>query len=298
MPSTTRGRCEFVTPGALAIVVDDGRTGWAHLAVGEAGAFDRTAYRRANRLVGNVAGAACVEFLIGPSLRWRFSAGATIAVCGISAAITVGGPQAPRGRVHHSTEQTITVPAGALVSLTNVQHGLRGYLAVRGGWDVPAVLGSRSHDTLSGLGPAPLQPGATLAIGTAADRFQSADLVPTLAASHDPLRLRLLPAPRASDLRLPRAALGVFQWQVSPDSNRVGVRLLGPPLPVRRRTASEPLVRGAVQAPPDGQLVVMGPDHPTTGGYPVIGVVADADQDLLAQARPGTVVRLTAVPHA
>lgn len=293
-----RGMCDVVEPGPFSIMVDEGRMGLAHLAVGEAGAFDRAAYRRANRLVGNVAGAACIEFLIGPRLEWHFPANATIAVCGIAATVAVTEPGPPRRQRTSSTEHTIPVPAGACITITDARSGLRGYFAVRGGWDVPQVLGSRSHDTLSGLGPPPLRRGDSLPIGSDVDRYPAADLVPVPATSDDPLRLRLLLAPRPTDLRIPRAALGAFRWQVSPVSDRVGIRLIGPPLPVRRRTASEPLVRGAVQIPPDGQPVIMGPDHPTTGGYPVIGVVADSDIDVLAQARPGTVVRLIDAPNA
>jgi allophanate hydrolase subunit 2 len=105
--------------------------------------------------------------------------------------------------------------------------------------------------------------------------------------------LRLLPAPRGDALQLAATELADLEWTVSPASDRIGVRLEGPSLRVTPQRHSEPLVRGAVQVPPSGQPVIMGPDHPTTGGYPVIGVVADADTDALAQARPGTRVRLT-----
>ena len=275
-------------PGPSAILVDEGRPGWAHVGVTGSGAFDRPAYRLANRLVGNRPGAAAVEFILGP-VSLVFDRRATIAVTGIEAAITL--QRANGSRTPGATHTTISVPADGIVRIAAARSGLRGYLAVRGGWDTPPLLGSRSRDTLAGLGPEPLQAGHNVPIGSDVGPFPATDHAPALAPPPR-LVLRLLTAPRAAALQLRRNELEHLEWAVSPASDRVGIRLSGPPLPVTTQAASEPLVRGAVQIPPDGQPVIMGPDHPTTGGYPVIGVVAESDTDLMAQARPGTRVRL------
>lgn len=291
---------EVVAAPAQALIVDEGRHGWAHLAVTRAGAYDRRAFARANRLVGNAPGAAAIEYVLGP-LTLRFHGAATVAVSGVAAQVQVLGAGRSLSR---GTEETITVPAGALLSITLAEAGLRGYIAVRGGIDAPTTLGSRSSDTLSGLGPAPLRSGGFLARGTATADFPAAgravgDLPGARPDRGHVLDLRLLPAPRSHLLRITPDELAALRWTVSPESNRVGLRLAGTAVGVEvaPSAASEPLVRGAVQVPPDGQPVIMGPDHPTTGGYPVVGVVAAIDSDALAQARPGGIVRLVPAGH-
>ncbi|MCM0678423.1 biotin-dependent carboxyltransferase family protein, partial [Micromonospora phytophila] len=171
------------------------------------------------------------------------------------------------------------------------RRGLRSWLAVAGGLDVPPVLGSRATDTLSGLGPPPLRDGDRLPLGTPVGPPAPVDV--TVAASPPPeLRLALRLGPR-HDWFTPTALdrlLGTA-YTISPVGNRVGARLTGAPLPraVAGELPSEGIVLGAVQVPADGQPLVFLADHPTTGGYPVIGVVADVTP--LAQARPGTTVR-------
>jgi allophanate hydrolase subunit 2 len=155
------------------------------------------------------------------------------------------------------------------------------------------VLGSRSTDTLSGLGPAPLGPGTRLLLGEPVGEPRGAD-VPMLRWHPDSVRVRVLPGPRldwfAADAL---ETLTSRTYTVSPESNRVGVRLVGEPLVRRRREElpSEGLVLGAVQVPAAGRPLVFLNDHPTTGGYPVIGVVAPAELAVCAQLRPGTAVR-------
>jgi allophanate hydrolase subunit 2 len=176
---------------------------------------------------------------------------------------------------------------------------VRSYVAVRGGLDVPAVLGSRSTDLLSGLGPSRLRPGDVIAVGDVARlRWEVPDAV-VIAADVD---LPLLPGPRL-DLFAAEAfaRLLAAPYVVTPDSNRVALRLDGEPL---HRTsggelASEGLVRGALQVPPSGQPVLFLADHPVTGGYPVVAVVPDAATDRAAQARPGSRItfRVVESPH-
>jgi allophanate hydrolase subunit 2 len=164
---------------------------------------------------------------------------------------------------------------------------------VRGGVDVPVVLGSRSTDTLSGLGPPRLTTGASLPVGTLAADEPFVDVAPVRPPSSAPV-LRVLPGPRR-DWLAPTAwtALTGQEWTVSADSDRVGLRLDGPVLE-RVRTdelPSEGLVPGALQVPPDGAPVLFIADHPVTGGYPVLAVVATADLPAAAQLRPGDRLR-------
>jgi biotin-dependent carboxylase-like uncharacterized protein len=167
--------------------------------------------------------------------------------------------------------------------------GLRTYLAVRGGVDVPPVLGSRSTDTLSGLGPAPLAPGDRLPVGDLRGAEPFVDVAPVRAPSSEPV-LRVLPGPRRDWLD-PAAwtELTTRPWTVTANSNRVGLRLDGPRLARARdgELPSEGLVPGALQVPPDGAPVLFLADHPVTGGYPVLAVVVTADLPAAAQLRPG-----------
>jgi len=177
--------------------------------------------------------------------------------------------------------------------------GLRTYLSVRGGIAVPTVLGSRSTETLAGLGPAPVRAGDRLPVGAPPRRFPSVDVAPVPPPSAGTVVLRAIPGPRADWLANPDA-LTAGPWTVASRSDRVGVRLEGPPLgyPASRagqELASEGVVRGALQVPPNGQPVLFLADHPVTGGYPVAAVVLGADVDRAAQARPGQGVRIRLV---
>jgi allophanate hydrolase subunit 2 len=156
---------------------------------------------------------------------------------------------------------------------------------------VPPVLGSRSTDTLSGLGPAPLTDGVVLPLGE--PTTASSTVEPVVGPVDGPVRLRIRLGPRVEWFtEAATEALCGSPYTVSPMSNRVGARLVGAALPRSQagELPSEGIVLGAVQVPPDGQPLVFLADHPTTGGYPVIAVVAEPDLPLLAQARPGTTV--------
>ncbi len=184
--------------------------------------------------------------------------------------------------------EPVAVPAGAQLRIGPARYGVRGYLAVDGGIAVPPVLGSRSTDTLSGLGPAPLADGDLLPLGPPTTP-STVDFLPW-SAPPSTVELRVRPGPRADWFA---DALPGRAYTVSPVSNRIAVRLTGPPLTRIRQDElpSEGLVLGAVQVPADGQPLVFLADHPTTGGYPVIAVVHPTDLFLLAQAAPGATVR-------
>jgi len=281
---------EVVRPGLLTTVQDRGRVGYAHLGVPRAGALDPPALLAANRLVGNPDEAAGLETTLnGVGLRTEVAT--TLAVTGAPARVTVDGEEVGFG-------EAVTVPAGAAVDIGSAVVGVRSYVAFAGGVTVTPVLGSRSTDTLSGLGPPPLRAGFVLPIGRSSGAVELPDgRVAVDPRTGGPIELRLRLGPRHDWFpTAARDALFAGPYALSVKSNRVGARLNGPEL--RRSTAgelpSEGIVLGAVQVPGDGQPLIFLADHPTTGGYPVIGVVETADLALLGQARPGTAVTFVA----
>jgi biotin-dependent carboxylase-like uncharacterized protein len=188
----------------------------------------------------------------------------------------------------------VTVPAGTVVSLEPARTGVRTYLAVAGGIDVPPVLGSRSTDTLAFVGPPVVVPGTVLPVGESLGGPRPVD-VPRLPAGRRMLRLHR--GPRADWFVADALSLlAREEYVVTHDANRIGLRLRGPALHRTDATelASEGLVPGAVQVPPDGQPVILLHDHPVTGGYPVIAVVDSRDLPVCAQLRPGDALRFTA----
>lgn len=281
----TRRAVEVVRAGALTTVQDLGRAGHRHLGVPRAGALDVPAHRLANRLVGNPEQAATLESTVtGLALRARCPV--TAAVTGAPCPVRIDGRPAPWGAL-------VRVPAGAVLELGPATHGVRSHLALAGGIDVEPVLGSRSADLLSGLGPPPLRDGDVLPLGAAGRPVAYPDAAPCPGPPTE-LVLPLIPGPR-DDWFAPGALrlLATARYTVAAASNRVGLRTEGPPLPRARdgELPSEGMVLGAVQVPPDGRPLVFLADHPTTGGYPVIGVVPEEALFSAAQARPGTPVR-------
>ncbi|MEU5921522.1 biotin-dependent carboxyltransferase family protein [Streptomyces sp. NPDC047141] len=278
-----------VRAGALTTVQDLGRTGYAHLGVPRSGALDPAAARLVNRLVGNAEDAAVLETTVdGCALRPRCAV--TVAVGGAPCPVRVDGRPAAWGTA-------VRIGAGSVLEVGSAVRGLRSYVALGGGIAVAPVLGSRSTDLLSGLGPAPLAEGAVLPLGAAVAVRGPVD-APPWPGPPDELVLRVRLGPREDWFTAP--ALRAFTtraYRVSPTSNRIGLRVEGPALEraVPGELPSEGMVLGAVQVPPDGRPVVFLADHPTTGGYPVVAVVREADLGAAAQAVPGTRVRFVAV---
>lgn len=280
-----------LAPGPLTTVQDLGRRRHSHLGVGRSGAADRGALRLANRLLANPEDAACLEVTLG-GLKVRAAGDLLVALTGAPSPATVTSPDGrTRGVGHASVER---LPDGATLRLGVPPRGLRTYLAVRGGIDVPEVLGSRATDLLSGLGPARPAAGSVLPVGPAPAAFPVADLAPVPEPESGVLMLDVLPGPR-HDWFTPGAlaALCAEPYEVTPHSDRVGMRLRGPRLERARdgELPSEGMVPGALQVPPSGQPTLFLADHPVTGGYPVIAVVRDHHVDRAAQARPGQHVR-------
>ncbi|WP_332668108.1 biotin-dependent carboxyltransferase family protein [Aeromicrobium sp.] len=276
------------SPGLRSLVQDLGRPGMGHLGVSPSGAFDRTALRQLNLVLGNEPGTAAIEVL-GGGLVLRAASSALVAVTGGAGPITVDRDPAAYGRA-------IPLRAGQRLALGAPTAGLRAYVGVAGGLAIPEELGSRSADTLAGLGPAPLRAGDHLEVGPPGHPPDLEDIPPLGRTGELTLEVALGPRDDWFTMAAVRRLLEA-PWQVSPASDRVGVRLTGPVLE-RTRTGempSEPCIRGSIQVSTDGQPILFGPDHPVTGGYPVIAVVLDRHTDRLAQAAPGQIVRFSRI---
>jgi biotin-dependent carboxylase-like uncharacterized protein len=251
----------IVATGAQTLVQDRGRRGYAHLGVPRSGAFDTRAWQLANRLVGNDGRAAALESL-GGGLVVQALGHLTIAVTGAQGQVDVDGRVA-------GTHTPLHVAAGSHLRLGPPHTGIRYYLAVSGGLSTRPVLGSRSHDTLGNLGPPLVQENQVLATG--AERVGH-PVVDHVAATPPASTFEVRPGPDAGEGLLQQLVDG--QWDLDPQSDRIGVRLRGTPLRgAAHSLPSKPMVLGAVQLPPNGLPIILGPDHPTTGGYPVIAVV-------------------------
>jgi KipI family sensor histidine kinase inhibitor len=273
-----------LAPGLLATVQDLGRAGHAGAGIAPSGALDRGALRAANRLVGNPEHAAAVEVTLG-GFRAVAERELWVAVAGAWGGIRLDGRDV-------DPYEALLWPRGAELSLDWFDHGTRAYVAVRGGVDAARVVGSRSTDILSGLGPAPLQAGDEVPIGRDATAEIPIAAVSPWSAPHDELiEVELAPGPRV-DWFAPAGLRALFEgtWTVTAQADRVGVRLEGPAIE-RIRTAelpSEGMVPGALQVPPGGRPTILLADGPVTGGYPVVAVVAESSLDAVGQARAGT----------
>ena len=271
--------------GLLTTVQDFGRPGLASLGIGRSGACDRGAHRLANALVGNHPTLATLEVTLG-GLVLESDRELVVATTG---ARCPGTPHLAPFVLHPGERLSLGVP----------QHGLRTYVAVRGGIDVEPVLGSRSTDVLSGLGPTVLSAGDVLPVGVSDRPLPGVDVAPVPEPTGGVLTVTVTPGPRRDWFDDDAWTLLTSQtYVVDERSNRVGVRLAGDAVPRRREgeLVSEGMLRGAVQVPPDGQPVLFLADHPVTGGYPVIAYVEDDDVDRCAQLRPGQHLRLRPRP--
>jgi len=278
------GALTVVSPGPRACFQDLGRLGRASQGVPRSGAADRGALRRGNRLLGNEAGAAGIEALFG-SLVLQAVDEVVVAVTGAPCPVSVDDrPEA--------MNVSLRLAPGEQLRCGTPTAGLRTYLTARGGFAASPVLGSCSYDELGHIGPAPLAKGDRLALKDGAPGPVWWEPVPVAPPAATPV-LRLSRGPR--DDWSSTAALSVLTstlWTVLPQSNRTGLRLSGPVLERRAgELPSEPTLPGAVQLPADGQPILLGPDSGTTGGYPIVGVVRDADLDLAGQAAPGSRLR-------
>ena len=310
IPATTSG-LRVLSPGIHSLIEDLGRQGHSALGVSAAGALDRASLRRANRIVGNAPSAAAIETVSG-GLRVQAIGDQVLAVTGAPSALTVVSPSDPPGEADadstaEARQRTVPMAApfalldGEILTVGVPDAGFRSYVAVRGGVDAKPELGSRSTDTMSGIGPKPLAAGQLLPSGGEAESgvVGSPELQPDYPGGGVTV-LDIVPGPRAD--WFDQAAIDSLcsqDWTVKPESNRVGMRLQGTPLQ-RSRTGelpSEGTVAGAIQMPPEGLPVLFLADHPITGGYPVIGVVVDHQLDLAAQVPIGGSIRFRIAPE-
>jgi allophanate hydrolase subunit 2 len=268
---------EIAALAGLVTVQDAGRPGRMHEGIPVGGAFVAELLAAANRAAGNAAGAAALE--IFGTLRVRALVAARVSLDGAPAVALAAG-------------DALDVPAGS--------WRVR-YLAVTGGLDVPMVLGGRGTLLVAGLGGfegRALRRGDRLNIGTSVDSStQSHVRIPALDAD---ARVRLVPGPDLE--RFGPGALAdlvASSFRIGTLGDRVGIRLTGPSEPSWRPRAdaaarSAPMCKGAIQVTPAGELIVLGPDGPTTGGYPLIAVVASEQIGILLARRPHSLVSFTA----
>lgn len=266
-----RQAAKILAPGTLTLIEDAGRIGYAHLGVPRAGAFDPRSWRLANRLVGNAEASPALENL-GGGLTFEALRRLTVAVTGAAGDVFIDGRR-------HTTNTVIHVEQGAEVTLGPARAGIRYYVAVGGGIDAEPVLGSRSYDTLGRLGPPPLRASDVLYVGSSQRTDPVIDHAPV---SDETTTFAVVPGPDATEHLLEQ--LLSRPWDLDPQSNRIGVRLSGSPIQVPpHNLPSRPMIQGAVQLPPNGLPIILGPDHPTTGGYPVIAVVTARSMSRVAQ---------------
>ena len=271
-----------------ALFQDAGRFGQTGQGVSSAGALDQSAFRAANRVVGNPPNATCLEITLG---------GFSIAVTGRTVIGITGAPcpieiRDAEGRVYQAeTYRPMSLEPGDIVTLGQAPKGMRSYLAVRGGFDVAPVLGSTSTDTLAVVGPDPVAKGAVLKVHSNTSRLTAVSLEGMPAFMHpgsnDVVTLDVVMGPRSdwfTDAGIDTLTSQLFR--MTPQSNRVGIRLSGD-IPLERKDKaelpSEGTATGAIQVPHSGQPVLFLADHPLTGGYPVIATVADYHLDLAGQ---------------
>jgi len=291
--ATPRG-LTVLAPGVLTLVEDLGRPGLAGMGVSSSGALDPVAFRAANRLVGNEGGEAVLEVTLG-RLRLVARGQHVLAVVGAAVPLSVRRAGGSERRVPFGLP--FALQDGEELVLGTPRSGIRDYVAVRGGIDLPPVLGSRSADVLAGLGPAPLSAGDLLPVGNHRPAL-AVDLAWVPPQSGNGLTLDVVLGPRTDWFSAEAVDSLVGQeWIVSSRSNRVGVRLEGEALRrvIGAELPSEGTVEGALQVPADGQPVLFLAYHPVTGGYPVIGAVASHDVRRAAQLAPGASVRFRVI---
>lgn len=283
-----------INPGPLTTVQDAGRFGYMQYGIGTCGAMDQAAYHTANDLVGNTGGEAALEAtLIGPTLR--FDRDCVFAPTGADMDAMLDG--APVGRCRATAAR-----AGQELALGFAREGCRAYIAVRGGFDVPLVMGSRSTDIkcrAGGLDGRALRRGDVLPVGMSRSGGRLRTL-PAATYSND-VTVRVIEGPQAE--RFTAAGRETFfstTYTVTQDSDRMGMRLDGAPVESAGGVdiVSDGTAFGSIQVPTSGKPIILMADHQTTGGYAKIATVCSADLPKLAQLRPGGTVRFAAVSVA
>ncbi len=280
---------EVLEAATANTVQDIGRTGFAPIGVGRSGAMDPVALQVANMLLGNATGAAAIEIQVFP-FAVRFTTDTAFAITGADSEPRLDGVPLPPW-------WAAPARAGQVLRLSPPRDGARSYLAVAGGIDVPAVLGSRSTHLRSAFGGfhgRALEHGDMLPIGPAAQPAMTLGAAAPERPVGPVLTVQALPA--AEHDAFPQSAREAFwsaEWRITAQSNRHGYRLSGPELGGGDgfNIRSTPILPGVVQVPPGGAPIVQMSDANSAGGYPKIATVIGADLPLLGQARLGSRVR-------
>lgn len=291
---------EVLRTGPQTLFQDRGRFGVLKMGVSPSGSFDRLSAARANHALGNSDNAPVLEILLG-GLQLRALKDCVIIVTGVDCHVQVtNSAGATRNDYSNSI---IDIHCGDTITLGHAEYGLRAYLAVRGGFEVPVILGSSSTDVLSSIGPHAPKAGDILYQGQHIGDLHWHPLlrrIPTLWNRTSQERLKVIMGPHCDWFSTETILDFLSQsFRVSPDSNRIGVRLEAT-TPILKKwdkeLPSEGMVRGSIQIPPNGHPVVFGPDHPVTGGYPVIAVLTSRSCDRIAQLAPGQTLKFMPQP--
>ncbi|CAM3883847.1 biotin-dependent carboxyltransferase family protein [Alkalicoccus chagannorensis] len=277
--------------GLLTTIQDQGRTGAQQYGIVVGGAMDPWALRLCNVLTGNDPGAAGLEVtMMGPELS--FSEPVRIAVGGADLSAAVDGEKIPLWTA-------VLVPAGSVLSFGEPKFGVRAYIAVAGGVDVPEVMGSRAtyiRAKLGGFRGRELRNGDVIPLGTpgrtTGRRRMHHELLPDY---HKGRPVRIIPGPDAP------GSLSLFMsetYRITNDVDRMGSRLEGPEMdvPEAEGMLSDAVAMGTIQITAGGQPILLMADRQTTGGYPRIATVIHEDLPKVAQMRPGEVIRFSTVP--
>lgn len=290
---------EIEHPGFFMIVVDEGRFGYRKMGVPVSGAADLRSYRRANLLAGNPGGQAALEMtLLGAKVRARIDC--LVAFAGAQASLHLDGAEVPM-------DSPLRMAAGSLLEVGPFTAGCRGYLAILGGIDVPEVLGSRStyvRGRFGGFQGRPVKTGDVLPVGPAPEAWRALDRIATSAGSgcippsitaelSAPwLTLRVMDGPEGEPGLVDALCSGEFT--VNPESDRMGLRLTGPAVPVGKGDIlSSAVIPGVIEVPADGRPLLLLSDCQTTGGYRRIATVKECDLPLAGHLRPGAKARFT-----
>lgn len=289
---------EILSPGFLSSVQDFGRPGFAHLGVSAGGAADSFALQEGNRLLGNSENAAAIEMT---------ATGATFRFLKPSWGCLTGSSSSPRQNGHEiSMWTTYSFNAGDTLQIGNIEQGLRSYLCLQGGIDVPYVLGSRSTFLAAGWG------------GLYGRALQTGDLllvdapIATKGFQRSPLKIRdaySLPVAELSVTRGPQwhwftedsqQNIARFEFEVSTECNRLGLRLMAPPFArlkefQNKELPTEGVANGSLQITPSGQVMILFCEQQTTGGYPKMACIRFSELSKIGQLRPGQKLRFHVV---
>lgn len=297
---------KIINGGLMTTVQDMGRTGYQASGMQVSGVMDQYSAAIANALVDNDKYAAVLETtFLGPELEAE--ADCLVAVAGGSPNILIDGQATDCYR-------SLVLRKGQKLKFTGMNHGMRSYIAIAGGWEVPPVLGSRSTNLklkIGGLDGRKLAAGDVLPVG------EPSGIAREIIAGTKPARIttmtqqpgdvtdiRVVLGPQNNyfDDEIIKEVFGKSSYTIANESDRMGYRLEGEP--IKRRDAkdmiTDGIVFGSIQIPPNGQPIVMMADHQTTGGYPKIATVISADLPILAQCTPGMKIRfcITSVAEA